>query len=289
MARLTRSVYNVGGMGLRCAAVLVCALTLGACGKGERAPADPSRETIVWAVGDGGSSSDPARRVAALIAHDEPDHVIYLGDVYENGTRAEFESNFAAVYGDLVDRMWPTPGNHEWANRAEGYAPFWREVLGERLPYHYAREAGGWEVLSANSLTPDNQGQLAWLRRRAAAGGDCRIVFWHHPRMNAGEHRDETGKVTALWDAIAGHARILLSGHDHNLQRFLTVDGTAQYVSGAGGHSRYGVDREDPHLAFADDGTEGALRIALRPGRADLRFVAADGTVLDKSTLTCED
>ena len=268
--------------------ILACAAALGGCGDATRVPPDPPGATIVWAVGDGGSSGDAARRVAALIAHDDPDHVIYLGDVYDNGTRAEFESNFAAVYGVLVDRMWPTPGNHEWPNHAEGYAPFWREVLGERLPYHYAREAGGWQVLSANSETPDDAEQLAWLRRRAAAGGDCRIAFWHRPRVNAGVHRDEAEDVAALWDAVAGRAAIVLSGHDHNLQRFEPVDGTVQYISGAGGRSRYGVDGEDPRLAFSDDGTEGALRIALAPGRAELRFVAADGTVLDRSSVTCE-
>jgi len=276
-------------MRLRLSLMLACALAVGACGDDDpRVPADPPGATVVWAVGDGGSSSDAARRVSALIAHDDPDRVIYLGDVYDNGTRAEFETNFAAVYGDLVERMWPTPGNHEWANRAEGYAPFWREVLGKRLPYHYAREAGGWQVLSANSETPDDPAQLAWLRRRAAARGTCRIVFWHRPGMNAGEHREETGDVAPLWDAIAGHAAIVLSGHDHNLQRFEPVDGTVQYISGAGGRSRYGVDRDFPRLAFADDGTEGALRMALEPGRAELRFVAADGTVLDTSTVTCE-
>jgi len=275
-------------MAFRRALPLLCALVVGACADEERVPADPPAATIVWAVGDGGSSGDAARRVAALIANDDPDRVIYLGDVYDDGTRAEFASNFAAIYGDLVDRMWPTPGNHEWARRGKGYAPFWREVRGERLPYHYAREAGGWEVLSANSETPHDPEQLAWLRRRAAAGGDCRIAFWHRPRMNAGRHRDEADDVAPLWDAVAGRAAVVLSGHDHNLQRFEPVDGTVQYVSGAGGHSRYGVDREDPRLAFADDGTEGALRIALAPGRAELRFLAADGTVLDTSRVTCE-
>jgi hypothetical protein len=277
-------------MKLRRALPLLCALALGGCGEQAPGPAkDPPGATIVWAVGDGGSSGDAASRVAGLIAHDDPDRVIYLGDVYDDGTRAEFQTNFAAIYGDLVERMWPTPGNHEWANRAEGYAPFWREVLGERLPYHYAREAGGWEVLSANSETPDDPRQLAWLRRRTAAGGNCRIAFWHHPRLNAGRHGGEVEEVEPLWDAVAGRTAIVLSGHDHNLQRFEPVDGTAQYISGAGGRSRYAVDDEDPRLAFADDGTEGALRIALTPGRAELRFVAADGTILDTSTVTCED
>jgi hypothetical protein len=186
--------------------------------------------------------------------------------------------------------MWPTPGNHDWPDHGEGYDPFWRATLGRRLPHHYAREAGGWQVLSANSETPDDPRQLAWLRTRAAGGGDCRVVFWHRPHLNAGfVHRNDQAAVKALWDAIEGHAAIALAGHDHDMQRFKPVGGTTEYVSGAGGESRYPVDASDPRLAFSDDKTYGALRIELRPGRADLRFVAADGKILDRSRVTCED
>jgi hypothetical protein len=40
-------------------------------------------------------------------------------------------------------------------------------------------------------------------------------------------------------------------------------------------------------VAFSADGTFGALRIDLRPGRAVLRFVAQDGRVLDRHQVTC--
>ena len=72
------------------------------------------------------------------------------------------------------------------------------------------------------------------------------------------------------------------------MQRFKPVKGTVEYVSGAGGKSHYKVDDADPRLAFSDDQSYGALRIALTPGKAELRFVATDGTVLDRSTVTCE-
>ena len=154
--------------------------------------------------------------MAALIAADRPDHVIYLGDVYETGTRDEFETNFAQVYGDLAERMWPTPGNHDWPSHGAGYDPFWQATLGRELPQHYARKAGGWQVLSANSETPDDSQQLAWLRERVSGGGDCRIVFWHRPRLNAGfVHRSDQDDVKALWDAIEGRAAIALAGHGH--------------------------------------------------------------------------
>jgi hypothetical protein len=274
--------------------LVLCAAALLAAGCGDDGaglethdPDAPDDGVVVWAVGDGGEDDGDDRSVVAVIARDDPAHVIYLGDVYDTGTPAEFRE-FAEVFGPLVERMWPTPGNHEWGKHETGYDPFWRRTLGRPLPHRYARRAGGWEILSANSETPDDPRQLRWLREHASSGGTCRIAFWHTPRLTAGSHRDDQDDVTALWDAVAGRAAIVLSGHDHNLQRFEPVDGTAQYVSGAGGRRTHGVDEDDPRLAFSADDTKGALRLTLKPGAADLRFIAADGTVLDRSTVACE-
>ena len=272
---------------------LACAIAMAlpGCGGGD-APApkpqpDPATGVVIWAVGDGGLPNEASEQVAELIERDDPDHVIYLGDVYGSGTVEEF-LRFREVFGPLVERMWPTPGNHEWANHATGYAPFWRTVLGEDLPLRYERRAGGWEVLSANSETSDDEQQLRWLRDEVRAAGTCRIAVWHRPRRNAGEHRDEEQDVARMWEAVKGRVSIVLSGHDHNLQRFRPVEGTVQYISGAGGRGHHEVDESDPRLAFSDDSAYGALRIILRPGRADLRFYSTDGTELDRSTVGCE-
>lgn len=112
-------------------------------------------------------------------------------------------------------------------------------------------------------------------------------MFMHRPRFTAGLHEGQEDVVADLWDAVKGRAAIVVSAHDHNFQRFRPVDGTVQYVSGAGGDERYAVDDEDPRLAFSEDDAFGALRIVLRPGRAELTFVAADGTPLDRSTVPC--
>lgn len=75
---------------------------------------------VVWAAGDGADGSTAARRVASLIAADRPERVLYLGDVYEQGTDREFQDNFAPVYGSLSRRMAPTPGNHDWPAHRSG-------------------------------------------------------------------------------------------------------------------------------------------------------------------------
>ena len=247
------------------------------------------RPVTIWAVGDGADGEQAGRRLAAMIERRRPARLLYLGDVYEDGTREEFTRNYASVYGDLARRTAPTPGNHEWGRHPDGYDDYWEDVTGHPTPPWYDFRLAGWHILSLNSEAPhgEDSEQVRWLRRRVAGSGDCRLAFWHRPLMSAGKHGDSEDTLP-LWAPLRGRARIVLGGHDHNMQRFRPRDGITQYVSGAGGRGRYAVREDDPRLAFGNDDAHGALRIALRPGRADLAFVRADGRVLDRSTVRCQ-
>jgi hypothetical protein len=88
---------------------------------------------------------------------------------------------------------------------------------------------------------------------------------------------------------VKGHAALVLGGHDHNLQRFRPIGGTTQLVVGAGGRERYHVDTGDDRLAWSNDRVDGALQMRLAPGVARLSFVAANGDVLDRTTLRCRE
>src|SRR5262245_20981506 len=74
---------------------------------------DARKQVVVWAVGDGPDGRPAAAAVARLITRSKPDRVLYLGDVYEHGTRSEFEQNFDPIYGSIAARIAPTPGNHD--------------------------------------------------------------------------------------------------------------------------------------------------------------------------------
>src|SRR4051794_2625666 len=242
---------------------------------------------VVWAVGDGASGNPAARRLARRIARDHPLRVLYLGDVYESGTPREFRTHMAGDYGSLVKRMLPTPGNHEWDNRAKGYDAFWKRVTGHATPPWYRLRIAGWDVLSLNSQAPHagSTAQGRWLRRVVVRRKTCRLAFWHRPRWSAGRHGDQAD-ILPLWNMLRGRAALVLGGHDHDLQRFKRRDGIVQLVSGAGGRDRYAVHR-DRRLAWADDRHFGAVRIALSPGAARVRFVDSGGHVLDRSTVHC--
>lgn len=253
-----------------------------------RSPNNAASPAVVWAVGDGADGSDIARAVARRIEAGRPDRVLYLGDVYDSGSPADFRSGYEPVYGRLKRITAPTPGNHDWPAHPEGYDQYWQRASGAPTPPWYSFEIGGWRIISLNSEAPHAAGsqQVRWLQRELARSrGTCVLAFWHRPLESAGRHGDQ-GDVEPFFDALRGRARLVVNGHDHDLQRLRPRDGITQLIAGAGGKSHYGLD-DDDRVVFGDDQTDGALRMRLRPGRADLAFVAVDGTILDRSTATC--
>lgn len=246
------------------------------------------RAPVVWAIGDGAAGTAAGRRLARRLIDDDPDRVLYLGDVYEAGSADEFSRNFARPYRPLLDRMLPTPGNHEWPARAEGYNPFWRGITGAPTPRWYGVRIGAWQVLSLNSEAEHGEGsrQVRWLRRAVRRPARCRLAFWHRPRFSAGLHGDQ-GDMEPVWAALRGRATLVLGGHDHDLQRLRPIAGTVQIVSGAGGRALYGVDEDDDRLAFSDDRHFGAYRLTLHGDRVTAVALTARGRELDRTTIAC--
>ncbi len=263
---------------------------------GPYVPSGPADRALLWAVGDGADGGAAARSVVERMTRKRFDRLLYLGDVYGSGllslitgdgTAADYRDRYDPLYGAFAGRTAPTPGNHEWRQRGEGYEPYWEKARGAPPPAWYAFEIAGWQVLSLNSEAPHDAGsaQVRWLLAQLREPGTCRLAFWHEPRYNAGRHEDEPD-LAPLWDALRGHARLVVNGHDHNMQRFREIGGITQFVSGAGGHKRYAV-RRDRRLAFGHDREFGALRIELAPGRARTAFVTARGRILDLNTVRC--
>lgn len=275
-----------------CAALTAqAAATAGGGGDPRRSPAAGPRSnaTTLWAVGDADAGAR-ARRLAARVRGERPDLFLYLGDVYETGTASEFRTRYDPLYGPLARRTIPTPGNHEWASRETGYRPYWRSKLGRTLPdWHRRRVANGWEILSLSSEAPRGPGsrQIAWLRQAVRRPGTCRIAIWHRPRWSSGRHGDQAD-IAPLWNALRGHARVVLSGHDHDLQRFADRDGLRQVISGGGGRPNVPIPRPSrATVRYANRLTTGGARLRLTRGHARIDLVASSGRVLDRSDVRC--
>jgi hypothetical protein len=247
------------------------------------------RPATIWAVGNGNDYPD-GQKVAKLVERGRPDRFFYLGDVYENGTARDFEKNYRPSYGRLAKLTAPTPGNHEWPLRAQGYDVYWRGVLKKTIPPYYKFSLGGWDIFSLNSEAPHDEAsaQRRWLRSKLKGSGTCRLAFWHRPRYSDGQLVGDEPEVAPLWDALRGRAAIVLNGHHHSMQRFRPVDGITELIAGSGGHGHHPLKSSRPRVAFAEDRFYGALRLILKPGRATYRFVAVDGRTLDAGRISCK-
>jgi hypothetical protein len=120
-----------------------------------------------------------------------------------------------------------------------------------------------------------------------SSGGTCRVAFWHRPRFSADSVHGDAPDIAPLWNAVRGHARLVLNGHGHALMRYRRRAGLTEYVAGAGGRVLYSL-RPDRRLAFARSHQTGALRLALSPGKATVEFRAVNGELLDRSRATCD-
>ena len=275
-----------------CVLLAAAALALTGCG-GDGDDARPSGppDAVVWAVGDAATPGPAPRPLAQRITGSDFDRLLYLGDVYENGTRREFRQNYEPLYGRVARRTLPVIGDHEAANRRRGYLPYWRRKLGRAPARWYATRLGDWELVALDTEAPHGEGseQVRWLREHVQAGGatTCRIAFWHRPRYSAGTMHGDQEDVAPLWEALRGRAVAVISGNEHGMQRLKPADGVVQFVSGAGGRPLYRIDPDD-RVAFADDDHFGALRIELRGRSAQYEFVTEDGEVLDRGELRCE-
>ena len=259
--------------------------------------AAPAGAYELWAVGDGADSGSNDDALATALALRAPDRLLYLGDVYGDatagvgdGSAAAFSNYYNPGFGRLKATTSPTPGNHETPTSA-GYDPYW----GAQAPttnggHYYSFDAGGWHLVSLDSEEPIGSGsaQLAWLQSDLAAhAGTCTIAFDHKPRFTDGLFAGKYETTLApLWATLKGHAVALLSGPDHNYQRFKPVDDITQFVVGTGGHGFHAISPTAALAAWTDN-HYGALHLSLGAGQAAFEFVATDGTQLDSGGLTC--
>ena len=258
---------------------------------------------VVVAAGDGADGATNAANVTAEISSINPNLFLYLGDVYQNGTTAEFYNwygnggtNFNEFYGITN----PTIGNHEYTgSSAAGYFDYWNNV-----PDYYSYDADGWHFISLNSNSSRigvdiNSAQYAWLAQDLAANSNmCTIVYYHHPLFNIGPEGPTTS-MSDIWSLMAQYGvSIVLNGHDHDYQRWVPLDGNGnpsptgitEFVAGGAGHGLQTIIQSDYRVAFSDDLNPeafGVLKMVLNSAGVNFEYINSSGVTLDSGVVSC--
>jgi hypothetical protein len=308
----------------RAALLLVLVLVAGACSGSDDPPplpaltaptAAPGATTTsttlpvatVLAAGDIASCASGGDEATANLLDQRPHAlVVTLGDnVYESGTAAEFRDCYDPSWGRHKGRTRPALGNHEYGVfRAGGYYGAFGSAAGEPPLGWYSYDLATWHIIVLNSNCEVvgcalGGTQERWLREDMGAHpARCTLAVWHHPRWSSGTTHGPTPAVAPLYQALhdAG-VDVLLSGHEHNYERFAPLDpagnfdparGVRQFVVGTGGRSHYPFGPPHNGSQVRNDNTFGLLVLTLRPTSYDWQFVPEAGkTFTDAGSGTC--
>jgi hypothetical protein len=232
--------------------------------------------------------------------------VLPLGDIqYEDGSLDKFSASYAPSWGRLKSITHPVPGNHEYLTAdAAGYYSYFGAAAGDPAKGYYSYDVGAWHVVALNSnCTPiggcgSGSPQLTWLKSDLAAHPTtCTAAYWHHPLFSSGEHGNNAS-TAPLWDALAASgAELVLSGHDHDYERFAPqtsaavadpAKGMRQFVVGTGGKNHYALTTLKPNTQVQNVDTYGVLKLTLHPTSYDWVFMPEQGKPFtDSGTQQC--
>jgi hypothetical protein len=278
-------------------------------------PAAPAADAsyTVYAAGDiarcrhpdprWSGAADTAAVVAAGLAQDPTAVVLTLGDhTYPRGTAAEFANCYGPTWGRFKDRTWPAPGNHEYYTKdAKPYFAYFGARAGRG---YYSLQLGHWRIISLDSnLAPGpHAAQLAWLKEELARATPqeqadeftpCTLAFWHHPLYSSGGH-GSVPKMRDAWELLhAAGAELVLSGHDHDYERFAPQDahgsldaarGMRQFVVGTGGAYASPFLLPVAHSEARDASRNAVLKLRLYAGGYDWELLEATPPALPNAS-----
>jgi hypothetical protein len=243
-------------------------------------------------------TSDLALQIDGLAA------VLTLGDnQYPTGAIGDFQRSYDHSWGRLKSITHPSMGNHE--GYGDGYYTYFGSAAGPREQGYYSFDIGSWHLVALNSNSEcrivacdPTSAQLAWLREDLAAHQSfCTLAYWHHPRFSSGRHQDSK-VMSSIWEALyALGVDVVLSGHDHDYERFAPLDahgrvdktrGIRSFIVGTGGahHAEFGTIKIGSKVRNND--TFGILKLVLHPTGYEWEFVPETGkTFTDKGKGRC--
>jgi len=261
---------------------------------------DENKGEVFVGAGDiAGCWFNAAERTAQLL-DTIPGTVFTAGDnVYDSGTAREFRDCYELTWGRHKSRTRPTPGNHDYLTKnAAPYYEYFGASAGPSGRGYYSYELGSWHIIALNSNIDAGEGstQMEWLRRDLLTDKHkCTLAYWHHPRFSSGPHGSDA-MTQPIWQALYDYgADIVLSGHDHDYERFAPQDpagnadpvhGIREFVVGTGGRSHYPVCQTNSEVSDAN--TYGVLKLSLHPSGYDWQFLPVVGsTFADAGSSTC--
>jgi hypothetical protein len=251
---------------------------------------------VLLAAGDIADCSNLAGAEAtAKILEENPGTVAAIGDLaYPDGSKDNFKC-YDQTWGRVKNRTRPAPGNHEFHSQgATFYFEYFGKEAGDPKEGFYSYDLGAWHVISLNSECVEiggcNEGsrEEKWLRADLAAHpAACTLAYFHKPLFSSGGAHGDAPEIRPIYQALYdSNADVILSGHDHDYERFAPQDpngkldragGIREFVVGTGGKSHRPFGPAEATTEVRDTTSFGILKLTLKPASYDWQFIPEAG------------
>ncbi len=231
----------------------------------------------------------------AKILEENEGVVAAIGDLaYPDGTKENFQC-YDQTWGRVKNRTRPAPGNHEFHSQgATFYFEYFGKEAGDPKDGFYSYDLGAWHIISMNSECTEiggcNEGsrEEKWLRADLAAHpAACTLAYFHKPLFSSGGAHGDAPEIRPLYQALYdANADVILSGHDHDYERFAPQDpngkldrarGIREFVVGTGGKNHRPFGAPEATSEVRDTTTFGVLKLTLKPNGYDWKFIPEAG------------
>ena len=262
--------------------------------------------------GNGTGENCMQKLTANLINGAVPSAVLALGDTqYYTGALSEYLGAYDLSWGAFKGITHPVTGNHEYdSGTPQGYFDYFdgsgsqTGPAGDRSTGYYSFNLGNWHLIGLNANCSNIGGcgagspQESWLASDLAANSNrCILAYWHQPRYSSGMNGSDS-ELSQLWqDLYNARADVVLSGHDHDYERFGPQDnasnldpqnGVREFISGTGGDDLFTFSNTLPNSEVRQNTNFGILKLTLHPTSYEWRYLSTGTpTIQDAGVAAC--
>ena len=258
-------------------------------------------DPVLIGAGDIASCLSDRDGATAMLIDSLAGTVLTLGDNdYSDGTPTPaYGICYDSTWGRHKPRTHPAPGDDDRRGGTLGdYFTYFGAAAHGPTGY-YSFDLGSWHIVVLNTTPFVDSTQAHWLQADLAAHPAlCTLAISHRPRFSSGNTHSAATQGPVFQPLYDAHAEILLSGNDHDYERFgpqapdQTSDpdsGVVQFVVGTGGKSHGAINLPlEPSSQAQNADSYGVLVLTLHPGSYDWRFIPVAGrTFTDSGSRDC--
>jgi chitodextrinase len=247
---------------------------------------DPSNLSL---VGDFGGGGPPEKDIASLIAGDHSDAIISTGDnVYPTGGDIDYVSRFFTPYANAFAGapFWTAFGNHEYYD--PGAAATHLNLTQPSNESWFSFDCSSVHMLVLDTEIPFGVGSPQYDFARsdlASATEPWKIVVLHRPPYSSSKSATEVRETyQPVFEQFGVH--LVFSGHSHNYERSVPINGVTYIVTGGGGNGLNAFSGTPPSFSAFRAAEYHYIQAAVTPTTVAMTVRRRDDTILDQAAVT---